>query len=454
VTRSNRLLLYFGIAGVLLITGYRLSQPPAEAPPTESTAVPSASAEVVQPPSSLSGVKAVELKRPPSSVMEVGVLTDRSEADLQLLLARDVIGTLVDSAFCGDEAACDAVRATIRDEHTTSLTVVDASVWGLDKVDVDASARGLTAAQMASVKRFPRVVAVRVATATGPKQLALRAATAAAAAIAQRTGGIVWDQLLGRMETASAFARHVVTTPLGASVFRPDRMELLYQPKGEGVVRVLTAGLSRWGAPDVEVSGVPTAAAGRMAEIVLGVAAAIADGATSGPIVLSRDDLGRARGEAYPTDAGLPPSARVEIDVVASHPENGDPNDFMARIVPPGAEGPIGALDLAERFFGPVLAAAATSDALEARRKQAQGKLGAALKRWGGAQDGGSKLLVMLPFPIPGDAGVESMWIEVTKLDARTVTGKLTDDPLGATDVKRGDEVTRPRSDVEDVEER
>jgi hypothetical protein len=454
VTRTNRALLYFGIAGVVLITGYRLSQPPVEPPPTESAAVPVASDAGAAPSSSLAGLKAAELKRPPSSIMEVGVLTDRTEGDLQLLLARDVLAMLVESPFCGDEAACTAVRATLRDEHATSLTVLDASVWGLDKADVDASARGLTAAQAANVKKLPRVVAVRVATATGPKQLALRTATATAAAIAQRTNGIVWDQLLGRMETASAFAKHVVTTPLGSSVFRADRVELLYQPKGETVVRVLTSGLSRWGAPDVEVAGVPTAASARIADVVLGVAGAIADGATAGPIVLSRDDVGRARGEAYPTDAGLPPSAPVEIDVVTSHPENGDPNDFMARIVPPGADGPIGALDLAERFFGPVLAAAPTSGALDARRKQAQGKLAAAQRHWGAAADAGTKLLVMLPFAIPGDAGVESMWIEVTRLDARTVTGKLTDDPLGATDVKRGDEVTRPRSDVEDVEER
>ena len=395
------------------------------------------------------------------------MLTERTAEQLEPVLDREALGARVVPALCGDEAACDAVRATLRDAHETSLHVLDASVWSLDKADVDASARGLSATQTASVKRLPRVVAVRVATATDPKQLALRAAIAGAAAIAQQTGGIVWDQLLGRMETGSAFAKHAVTTPLGASVFRADRVELLYQPEvaslGDreaspdgrpGVVRVLTSGLSRWGAPDVEVASVPTAASARIAEIVLGVASAIADGATQGPVVLSRDDLGRTRGEAYPADAGLPPSAPVPIDVVTSHPENGDPNDFMARIVPPGADGPIGALDLAERFFGPVLAAAPTAETLDARRKQAQGKLAAAVRRWGGGKDGGAKLLVMLPFPIPGDAGVESMWIEVTRLDARTVTGKLLDDPLAATDVTRGAEVTRPRGDVEDVEER
>ena len=44
------------------------------------------------------------------------------------------------------------------------------------------------------------------------------------------------------------------------------------------------------------------------------------------------------------------------------------------------------------------------------------------------------------------------MWLEVTRYDAQTVTGTLKDDPLGATDVARGDSVTRPRAQVEDVE--
>jgi uncharacterized protein YegJ (DUF2314 family) len=109
-------------------------------------------------------------------------------------------------------------------------------------------------------------------------------------------------------------------------------------------------------------------------------------------------------------------------------------------------------VDLAERFFGPILAASPDSDVLASRRGKAQARLAAALTTWEAQKTTGAKLMVLLPFPIPGDAGVESMWIDVTRSDARTVTGKVVDDPLGATDVKHGDEVTRPRTQVEDVE--
>jgi hypothetical protein len=46
------------------------------------------------------------------------------------------------------------------------------------------------------------------------------------------------------------------------------------------------------------------------------------------------------------------------------------------------------------------------------------------------------------------------MWIELTGYDARTVKGKLVDDPLAATQFQRGEEITRPRGDVEEMEAR
>jgi hypothetical protein len=235
-----------------------------------------------------------------------------------------------------------------------------------------------------------------------------------------------------------------VTEPLVASAFRAHRVQVRYEPKVDGVVRLLTPGLARWGAPDVEVQRVPSAASARMGLVVLAVAQALADGAPGGPLPVSLADAGP-----------------VSIDLVSAHPENGDPNDFMARIEPPGGEGVVPSLELVERFFGPTLAVAAEEDAMVALRGQAQAKLGAALAKWsaaraarpgGGAPGSAATLLVRLPFPIPGDAGVESMWVEVTRYDAQTVTGKLVDEPLGATDVARGDDVTRPRSEVESVD--
>jgi hypothetical protein len=392
------------------------------------------------------------LKRPPNSLAEFGVLTDRPLTELDDLCDdRIAIGNLVRAKHCGDDDSCAAVRDTLLDPQATVIQAASASDWNLDRANVDAGARGLNAAQRARVKKLPTVVIVHVSTGTGPRQLALRTATALASALADRLNGIVWDQLLERFESPQAFLTHAVTEALGEPTFRRDRVELLFEPKGEGIVRILTSGLSRWGQPDVEAASVPTAATDRVSEMVLGVAAALADGPPDAPIVLTRDDLARVRGKDYPGDAGLPALEKVDVDVVSAHPESGDPNDFIARIEPPAGESAIAMVDLAERFFGPVLAASPGSDVMSARQRKAQEALAGALAKWSAGHGSGTRLLVQLPFPIPGDAGSESMWIEVSGFNARTVTGRLIDEPLGATDVHFGDELTRLRSEVEDL---
>jgi hypothetical protein len=456
--------VYLGIAVTVVVAGGLVSRSSTSSggsepsPAAPASASPSSSIDLATPFPVPEAPPRKPLDRPAAAIAEYGVLTDRSETDLarfgepSALADPAGLAALVTPDLCGDTAACEAVRGVVRDGARTSVHVLASSVWNVERMNVDASGRALSPAERREVARAPRVVAVRVSGPITPQQLPLRSAIALAAAIGRATGGMVWDQLLDRLEKPADFAKHAVTTPLERPCFRSDRVGVLFEPEGEGVVRVLTAGLARWGAPDVEASRVPTPATAAMGDLVLAVARAIANGASAGPLALTRDDLAIARGKAYPRDAGLPEQETVPVEVVGVHPEDGDPNDFVARIVPAGGEGPIGYVDLAERFFGPLLAASPTQDVLDARRHAAQEKLSASVGRWEAARAAGAKLLVLVPFPIPGDAGTESMWLEVTGADAKSVTGTVMDDPLGATEVKRGDVVTRPRTEVEDVE--
>jgi hypothetical protein len=417
-------------------------------------AIPATEGGSPEPPSDLSRV----LRSPPSSVAELGVLTDRpAEALASLVAAEGLAASVVEDRFCGDPASCGAATKALRDPKTTHVDVVARSDWDLDRVDMDAAASALSPAARKGLGKATRVVAIRVASATTTpalRALALRTAFAAAASIAKRLDGLVYDPLLQRLETAQDFARHVPDEAEGTSTFRRDRVQLLYQPRGQGVVRILTAGLSRWGAPDVEAAAVPTAASERIAEVVLGVAEALSGGLTAGHVTLTREKLARVRGTPYPADAGLPADQDIEIALAPEHPEPGDPNDFFARIVPPAGEGPMGYLALAETLFGPGLAASPGEGVLHGQASKARRNLGPALERWTAGHAKGEKLLVRLPFSIPGDAGTESMWIEVSAYSDATVTGTLVDEPLAATDVEKGQSITRPRGDVEDIEER
>jgi hypothetical protein len=451
---SRRTLVYIGIAIAMLVAGRLLSSSGRSAPASP----PDDSAELaLQPPVPPSfpikpAPPPAPFKKPPSSIMEVGILTDRTADALQGVLDRTALSAALPARLCGDEAPCAAVKATLLDDRTTTLQVVDSSVWSLERLDVDTVARNLTTKERSGLKSLPRVVVVHVNAATSSKQLALRTGTAVAALVAEKVGGLVWDQLENRVENAHDFAAHAVTTPFEAPTFRRDRIELLYEPKDEGIVRLLTSGLSRWGVADVEAPTVPTSASERVSDIVLGVAAAIADGqASASPVTLSRDDLAKARGQAYPADAGMPAVAPLAVDVTSVHPEAGDPNDFMVRVEPAAGEGPLAYVDLASRFFG-ALSAAPAPDVMAERQARAQARLANALSRWTAGRAAGARLLLLLPFGIPGNGGTESMWVEVTRADSTTVTGTIIDDPLGATDVHKGDEVRRPRTDVEDLD--
>jgi uncharacterized protein YegJ (DUF2314 family) len=392
------------------------------------------------------------LPHPQASVVQLGILTDASEADLAPLLDREAVAKLVTWKHCGaDIPTCDAVIATVRDSQRTHLDVVPAINWHTQLINVDAEGKALTPRERATVKKRARVYVVNVTGPTTTKHLPLRTGFAVAAAISEKIDGLVYDQLLERIERASDFAKHAVIAPIEASAFRSDRIAVQFAPRADGTVRLLTAGLARFGAPDVEVHATRGDTVPRLSDVVLGVAEALANGATSSPITLSLDDLAHARGSPYAADAGFPPPAPVPIALEGVHPENGDPNDFFVRIAPPEGATPAGYLAIAESFFGLLLPEAPSDDALREKKQKVQKALAGALARYDAEKAHGAKLFVQLPFAITGDEqGFEAMWIEVTAFDAANVTGTLADDPLGATTLARGAKVTRPRRDVLD----
>jgi hypothetical protein len=395
------------------------------------------------------------LRAPSQALAELGVVTDRGEAALADFADRARVAALVRAEDCGDDTACSAVREILSDERSTTLRVVPVAEgspgWS---TGLDAGMRDLSPAERARLRKAAFVVTVRVATPASARALALRSAWAAAGAIAAAVDGWVDDALLGRLENAKSFRKHAVTEPLDASAFRADRIQVLYEPRSEGVVRLLTAGLERFGAPDVEIANAPLAASARASQWLTAVAGAVADGARTGRVTVRAADLERAG--AHAAAAAVTDGGAIEAHLVSVHPEAGDPNDFIARIEPPGGESALGTLALLEAVFGPVLDAPPDEATQAAGRERAQRALAEALGHWtdtrGGGNKDGKRLLVRLPFPIPGDVGFEAMWVEVTSYATDTVTGTVVDEPI-ATDVARGDRVTRPRTEVEDVRE-
>jgi hypothetical protein len=436
---------YIALATLIVVVGAGLTRWMIQPTPQMGPVVPSGGAG---PAESVDAGRSIPLRRPPSSVSVLGVLTRQKDVAIELAkLAADVA-----PAVCGDAAACEAVRATLADAHATEVRAIPASDWAIGRAELDAGAP-----LAAGVGRWPTAVVVRVAVAPSPRQLGLRSAFAAAATLAAQLDGWVIDPLLGRAEDAPTFAIHAVTERLDAPAFRADRIRVMEEAAGESVVRLRTRGLARWGAPEVEALAVPLAARDAWTDLMLGVAAAVANGMTS-PVSLTRADIeaaaGRPAAGAGSADATATEAVAVDLSSVAVEPTAEEESDFVARIEPPGGEGPLAYLELGERFFGPLLTsmgpppAASANDAKRSERMLE--RLASAIDRAASPDAGQLRAFVRLPFDIPG-GGREALWVEVTGHDARTVTGRIADDPMAATDVARGTEVTRSRVEVLDV---
>jgi hypothetical protein len=397
---------------------------------------------------------AKRLRAPAFEEVELGVLTSAASPASP---DRAAIEARIAPPLCGDESACAAVRAAVRDPGVTSIETKPASSWtpaGGGWLSIDGGLFSIDAGRAADGSATDRLVEViRVRTATSPRRLALRTAIAVAAVLADE-GGTVVDPLLGRSEDARTFAaRAAIVEPLGTPFFRPDWIRLTTTAAAESVVRLRTVGLGRWGAPDVELLAIPESARDAGAQLVLAVASALARGTLESPVKLGAN--------AGP-DAAEEGDAEEDVDVALASvvPPPGEPGDSLARIEPPGGDGPVAALELVERVLGPIPVAPPDETTARARASTAQRaltRLFEAAPRDGTADasdDAGvATIWVRLPFAIPG-GGVESLWVRVTGHDASTITGRIDDDPLAATDVARGDAITRPRVAVEAVRSR
>jgi uncharacterized protein YegJ (DUF2314 family) len=403
----------------------------------------------------------VRIKRPAVAVAEFGVFTDRPSAELELLTQPKNALALLTPAHCGDAATCDAVRAFLGEPDALRIEATPAQNWRLpNKSELPRVASTLSSGERDKLIAMPRSLHVTVRGAALPNQLPARAGFALTAALASKVSGFVYDQVVDRVERPAEFAKHVITVPLGARAFRKDRVDFQYSSRQGGTVRLISAGMVRFGAPDLEVFSAPRGVANRLVDVMIALADALTSGATTSPIAITLDDIERARAELFGPDAGMPPSVAIDVDLEDAAPESGDPNEIMARIVPPDGPTPEGYDDLVEMFFGQSSAWQPPSeDEFKAIKDKTQKALATALMRHKKEK---LELYVQLGFPTavalkqPGgpDASdldaFEWMWVEVTAFDDKDVTGTLIDEPENVPGAAKGQSVTRKRSEVSD----
>jgi hypothetical protein len=376
-------------------------------------------------------VSGTPIAGPPEAVAELGVLTEAAESDLAPLRDVKQVASLLDERSCGDALA--AVRAFAT--KSLVLDVMPSTFWPMPSFeDLPDVTRSLTDDERAKLNRPLRLVSIRTSGAGAPDQLPARTAYAAAIAIARATGGLVYDRVDDRIESAETFATHAIVSRLGASVFRDDRIEIRYMARADGNVRLITSGLLRFGAPDVDVASVEPRFAAPLGDLVTAVAKALVDGARTSPLDLDID------------------GAHLRVDVAAVHPESGDPNGTMVRIVSEGETTPAAYARLSAKIPGDAGdAPTPTDDELDASRVRTQRRLAGVLAHFAAERDAGALLYVQVPFAYDtdaGEAGEEWMWVDVQRWDDAFLDGKLLDEPENPIPLHRGDLVHRPRVDA------
>ncbi len=232
-------------AGVLLLPLLRRHQATQKRPTQEGSALTSATLAIVRlrhPPSATAGLGDAHRPAPrlPSRRCSIGQRSPRSSPPPSA-------ETKTHARPCARPSRTNirrrsrwspARRGTSR--RSTSTPARPAS----PRASAPASPGALTSSSFVWRRRRRRV------------QLAVRASFARRCGDhPRRSDGLVYDQLLDHHRDPRAFAAHAVIAPLDASAFRKDRIAMLYVPRSQGVVRILTAGLARWGGPDVEGPG-------------------------------------------------------------------------------------------------------------------------------------------------------------------------------------------------------
>jgi uncharacterized protein YegJ (DUF2314 family) len=397
------------------------------------------------------------LERLAEATCELAVLTDKPEIEVAKIAHAEPVAKLLDVRHCG--ATCDALRKVIVDHDHFEIEVMRSEDYILPPKDsYETIAPGLTAAERATIGRRSSTVVIRTRGTSTIDQLPARTCFAAAAAVAEALSGLVYDEVVRRIETSAHHAQRVITVPLGQNVFSPRQISVQLYRQEDGTARLLTLGMVRFGSADFTMRGAPMELGPSLASMMNVAASHAAAVKIELPVVVTLEDVARvASTAARELVNDRKASGAVRFDVVDAERTEGDPENEMLELVPQGgATREVWTSAVAEIFGDTPHVVFATFDKeLEAIAMRARKELPAAVKRF---EAGEGALFVKGPFPIPSEARMDGgatnqfewMWIDVASCDARGCAGVLSNTPGFATNLTAGKPVRVEREKTAD----
>lgn len=297
--------------------------------------------------------------------------------------------------------------------------------------------RGLTEAQAQSVQRSAEAVVMAF---VGTKEQATalhRDALRMTAAVAEKSGGLIWDEDTGQLLSPAAWKGRLAADPTDPANLGQHFAVRSYR---EGnLVRLVSFGMSKFGLPDITIEDIPVANASAMGNLLNLVAATLVAKPqleTTGKLAIDLSKLG----------IELPKGAvsRLVLSVAVAEPKEGHPDNRTIAVVFPGDADTLherqakvlakitGARDELKR-------SAMDSEILDARR-QAQQELAALAPAFAAGLAKHETLLVKAPFAtLTGSQ--EWMWVEIQGWDGKKITGILQNDPQLTKGIQAGSAV-------------
>lgn len=379
------------------------------------------------------------LERLPESGGDLAIITDKGDDAIDEATKIDSITKALDVPWCGP--ACDAVKKVLHDkEHFEIEKLTGEDVILPPKDTIDTIAPALTPKERESAHKRRAAVTVKVRGNVNKDQVAARTLFAVTALLAEKLDGLVWDETTRRLESAAQTKLRTIRTPLGGAAFNPHAIVIQFFRQPDSSARLVTLGMSRFGAPDLSLRGCSMAAGAMLVDAINALAGSIALGQDALPLVVKTK-----HGES-------------SFEVADAERTQGDPDDFV-ELVPIGGgkgESPREAWDaVVARLFGEAARSveAKFGKELEAAGAKARQEMPAVLRRFAAGE---GELFVWGPFVIPPDERADGgpddewLWVKVASCDDKACTGALSNRPMYATNIASGRTTSMPRAKIAD----
>lgn len=374
--------------------------------------------------------------------VEIAVATALPEAELAAWQDRRKLLALLGSFAPGGAGEAERFRAAaeamLQDDQASSFEAMSAERFILPPAaDAELVAPQLTPPERARFFASSSVLVMRLRGPGGPPHWVARLGFGLASALAERLDGFVDDEARRRVETAAAWKARSGPLELGTA-FHPDSISIELDPDEDADAatrgRLLSLGMRRFGAPDLELAGVAEQDAAGLARALTALCRIAASKVVGGKLTLGAAEL-------FPEH---PPSAfgePIEVRLVSAKMASGNPdNELLEVVMEPEPRARLA------RLFSLVASGdaglhAETDDDFQARLGKVRAALPAVLARW--RRERGS-LFMLVDFAAPGDT-VESMWVQLTAYDPQgALRGTLANEPAHVPGLHHGDPVDLP----------